>query len=166
MVPSLMRWQSGCASRMANRTFNEPTTLFTCGEYGMFPVDHGEGSGALFGKMDDCLGLKLLNRGEQKVVIRHITNKELNASSGQARPGSESIGKRENGSKSLGAKFVVPLTANKIIDNSDGVALCREVKGSRPSTIAIPAQNNDFHGFLSRLASIYSPFAMHFSPAN
>ena len=30
IVPSLIKWQSGCTSRIANSTFKVPTTLFTC----------------------------------------------------------------------------------------------------------------------------------------
>ena len=94
----------------------------------MFAVNHGIRSRALLGEMDHCLRLEILDQRGEKVVLHHISHKEVDPISGQLLPDSETIGKRENWRKGLHTKFVVPLPPREIIGYRNGMTFLDRYK--------------------------------------
>src|SRR5581483_591154 len=87
-------------------------------EHSMLAVDHGVGSGTLFGEVHHGFGLKGFDDRTQEFIVGYIADKRFDGFSGKAAPGTEALRKRSDGSKRHGSEFVVPKTTEKVIDNS------------------------------------------------
>src|SRR5215471_9521401 len=100
--------------------------------------------------MNDCLWLKRSEMGRKKFVVRHVTDKQINLLAGELFPDSESFAERTDRGKRLYSEFVVPLSAEEIVNNRNRVTPRRQVQCRWPTTVAIAAQNADVHLILRK----------------
>src|SRR5580698_3011685 len=112
---------------------------------GVAAVDHGVGSGALFGEMDDGFGLEISYEGAEEFVVGDVAYVGFDGAAGEAVPGGEAVGERADGSEGLGAQLVIPLAADEVVHDGDFVALFGQVEGGGPTAISVSAQDCNLH---------------------
>src|ERR1700676_1647557 len=95
--------------------------------------------------MNDGVGLKRLDRGFQKIVIGNVADEQFDGLAGYFLPDAQAVGERSDGSKSLRAELMIPLAAQKIVDNGDGMAFLRQIQSSGPTAISVSTEYGDFH---------------------
>jgi hypothetical protein len=137
MVPSLMRWQSGCNSRRAKRKIQRADDVVHLCVDGVAAVDHGVGSGALFGEVDDCFWFETFDHVAEEFVVGDVAYVGFDRQAGEAVPGAEAVRERADGSEGLGAQLVIPLAADKVVHDGDFMALLGQIKGRGPTAISV-----------------------------
>jgi len=75
MVPSLIRWQAGLNLPEDEQKVKCSNDIVDLGENRMLAVNHGIGSGSLLSEMDYRLGLKILDRGCEEIVVGYVADK-------------------------------------------------------------------------------------------
>ena len=90
-------------------------------------------------------GSKGFERGQQEIVVGDVADESVDGLTGKALPGAQAIAERRNGSQSLRAKFVVPLAAQVIVNDGDGMSLRRKIESSGPSAISVSAEHGNLH---------------------
>src|SRR5579863_9561801 len=86
-------------------------------EHGVLAVDHGVRRGPLLGEVNYRVRLEGPDRGGEKLVIGNIPREEVDGLSSQLLPGAQALGERPNRGQSLRANFMIPMTAQKVVDN-------------------------------------------------
>jgi hypothetical protein len=108
-------------------------------------ADHRVGGGALLGEVDDGVGLggayQLVDRGGVTEV--DLVPVELVAA--LRLPAGHPVGNRGDRRQAVRPALLVPAAPHQAVDCDDVMAACREVKGGRPSEIAIGPQDRDAH---------------------
>ena len=103
----------------------------------MAAVNHGVGSGALFGEMDDGLGFEIFDDVAEEFVVGNVADVGFDGSSGEAVPGGKAVGEGADGSESLRAQLVVPLAAYEVVHDGDFVTLLGQVEGCGPTAVSV-----------------------------
>ena len=105
--------------------------------------------------MNHRIRLERLHHGRKELVVGHVAHVHLNRVSGELLPDLQPFGKRTDRCESLRSKFVVPLAAEKIVDDRDGVPLARKIQSRSPTAIAVAPKNGNPHV----LSSVFELFA-------
>ena len=92
-----------------------PDNIVDLGKRSVFAVDHGIGSGALFGEVHHGIRLKFSDRSSEKIVIADIADKLLNGFAGELLPYTKAVGKWPDRGDVCAPSSVIPLAAEKII---------------------------------------------------
>ncbi len=75
--------------------------------------------------MHHRFGLEVFQRRGKEVVVRYVAHKKFDRLAGQVLPYPQAFRERADGRERLRAKFVIPLAAQKVIDNRDRVSFLR-----------------------------------------
>src|ERR1700733_255495 len=114
-------------------------------ERGVAPVNHRIRSGALLGEVDPGFGLEFVERFGEELVVGHVTDEQVDLLAGVFVPGAETIRKRLDRRERLYAQLEVPLPADEVVDDRDGVALLGQIQRCRPTAVAISPQHGNSH---------------------
>src|ERR1700751_4848563 len=118
----------------------------------MLAIDHRIRPRTLFGKMNYRIRFKCLHRGRKKVVVGPGAHGHLNRVPRQLLPHLQPFGKRTDRGEGLRAEFMVPLTAEEVVNDCDGVPLAREIQSRSPTAIPVAPKNCNPHILFSSSA--------------
>src|ERR1700722_10590907 len=96
-----------------------PHNIVHLSENSVFAVDNRVRRSPLLRKMDHRLGLNILDRSREKVVIGDVADTKFDGLSREFRPNSQPFREWKDRSQSLRADFMVPLPAREVVDYGD-----------------------------------------------
>src|ERR1700730_12828295 len=85
--------------------------------------------------MNHGVRFEFFHRRGKEFVVSHVTDENVDGSPRQLRPGAHSLGQRADRRQRLNAQFGVPLPADKIVEDRNGVALLRQIQSRSPTAI-------------------------------
>ena len=140
-----MRWPSGWSSRKSEKHIQRANNVVDLGVHRVVAVNHGVGSGALFGEVDDGFRLEIFDDVAEEFVVADIADVGFDGAAGEAVPGAEAVGERADGSESLRAQLVIPLAADEVVHDGHVVALLGQIEGRGPTAVSVSTQDCNLH---------------------
>src|SRR5205823_5788021 len=132
-----------CVIAQGKEKVERADDIVDLGHGGVREVDHGEGSAALLGKMDQGLRLDLLHQLGDGASIAQVHRSPPDGPASQSLPEGDPLGHALDRDQALGAAFAIPAPADQAVDSDDVMAGLREVKRRRPAEVTVNPQHYD-----------------------
>src|SRR5271156_2485868 len=95
--------------------------------------------------MDDRFGLKVLNDGCGEIVVADVTDAQVDSLASHLVPAAQPLGQRLDRRQRLDGEFVVPLAADKVIDDGDRMSFAGKIQSRGPTAITVATENGNPH---------------------